>query len=125
MQREWIATSRIRKEIELGPFVLMPNHLHAIVEINRTDDQVEDAVSSWVSPAGPRKASLGSLVAGFKAATTKMCRNNGWLAPEASLWQRNYFEHVVRNEDDYASIAQYITDNPRRWLEDNERPTLT
>ena len=69
-------------------------------------------------------ASLASLVGGFKAATTKQCRANAWLGPKLSLWQRNYFEHVIRNEKDWAGIERYIADNPANWLKDQEYPAF-
>jgi REP element-mobilizing transposase RayT len=62
----------------------------------------------------------------FKSLTTHAymqgVRERGWPPFEKRLWQRNYFEHVIRNEDDMNTIREYIVDNPARWAEDTEHP---
>ena len=68
-----------------------------------------------------QRLSLGSLVAGFKSATTKRINNiPGTHGPP--VWQRNYYERVIRNEGELYHIRQYIRDNPRRWREDENNP---
>ena len=65
--------------------------------------------------------SLGALIAGYKSAVTKrinIIRDN----PGGSVWQRNYYEHVIRDEADYQRIAEYIENNPARWAEDSLHP---
>jgi REP element-mobilizing transposase RayT len=59
---------------------------------------------------------LGSLVAGFKATSTRNV-NRLRQSPGVRLWQRNYYEHVIRNEDDRNSLCAYIKNNPREWEE--------
>jgi hypothetical protein len=66
--------------------------------------------------------SLGSFIAGFKASATK-CINAARGTPGALVWQRNYHEHTIRNEDSLNRIRQYILDNPARWSMDRENPT--
>ncbi|MGH2345227.1 MAG: hypothetical protein ACRDG4_08375 [Chloroflexota bacterium] len=61
--------------------------------------------------------SLGSLAAGFKVATTKRI-NDLCGTTSMPFWQRNYYEHVIRNDTDMDRIRQYIADNPRQWAED-------
>jgi REP element-mobilizing transposase RayT len=64
---------------------------------------------------------LSSFVAGFKSAVTKrIIALHG--APGAPVWQRNYYEHIIRNEDDLEAIRHYILTNPSRWHEDRENP---
>jgi len=60
---------------------------------------------------------VGAIVAQFKSQVTKRIKSSGRI-PNGHLWQRNYYEHVVRDEDDLNRIRQYIEDNPATWLED-------
>jgi hypothetical protein len=66
--------------------------------------------------------SLGAVVRAFKAATTRRI-NARRETPGAPVWQRNYYEHVIRNDADLDRIRAYILDNPRKWSEDPENPT--
>jgi len=62
------------------------------------------------------------MIGAFKSITTveyiKGVKNSGWQAFDGKLWQRNYYEHIIRNEGAYKSIADYIANNPSRWLDD-------
>jgi putative transposase len=89
----------------------MPNHLHAILWL------ASDA------PAGPfleeRRfsripGSLGSVVAGFKASVSKRARQ--CRLTEGQVWQRNYFERVIRNESELDALRKYVDENPLRWM---------
>jgi len=118
---EWMRCAVIRQEIELDEWVVMPNHIHGIVIINhamRTTSRspLQDAAKPGLVPK-----SLGSLVGGFKAATTKRI-NEIRHTPGIPVWQRNYYEHVIRNEDELSSICQYIEENPLKWEMDRENP---
>jgi REP-associated tyrosine transposase len=98
----------IRAEILLDQFVIMPDHVHGIVVIS---DAKRTSVLSSKHLLGRAPRSLGSLVAGFKAAATK--RINGLrCTPGAVVWQSNYHEHVIRNESELAAIRTYIRNNP-------------
>jgi REP element-mobilizing transposase RayT len=68
-----------------------------------------------------RQMALSKIVGRFKMLTAKRINETRQL-PGVSLWQRNYYEHVIRNEDDYRGIAEYIADNPHRWEEDVLHP---
>ena len=118
---EWLRSSEIRRELELDAFVVMPNHVHAIV-IMRGVGAHGRAPLLPVSPDRPPR-SLGSFVAGFKSAATKRI-NTIRGTPGLPVWQRNYYEHVVRDEDDLGRIRQYILENPPRWAEDPENPEV-
>ena len=70
---------------------------------------------------GPPPKSLGSFIAGFKSAAAK--RINAMRGtPGISLWQRNYYEHVIRNEDELNGIRTYISENPVKWELDENHP---
>ena len=117
---EWRRSADLREEIELDAFVVMPNHLHGIVII--TEDLPHNAWAHGRAPLHRPARSLGAFVAGFKAsATSRINHLSG--TPGSPVWQRNYYEHVVRGDDDLARIREYITDNPGRWAEDPENPT--
>ena len=68
--------------------------------------------------------SLGSLIAGFKSASTKRI-NLLWVSPGLPAWQRNYYEHIVRDEDDMNRIRKYIVNNPVRWAEDENNHVIS
>jgi putative transposase len=120
VREEWLKSSEIRSEILLGEYIIMPNHFHAIVYIvDHRDNRRGDRP---VAPTtGPTPRSIGALIAGFKSTVTKRI-NAIRNTPGISVWQRNYYEHIIRNETDYHRIAQYITDNPRCWREDSLHP---
>jgi putative transposase len=120
-QDEWEKSAHIRKEIDLDTFVVMPNHLHGIIVIT---DAPGRATGRSPLQSGPTKRSLGAFVGGFKSAVTKRISELSGL-PRTPVWQRNYFEHVIRNEDSLNRIREYILDNPVRWEFDRENPRAT
>ena len=116
---EWTRSGTLRTEIAIDEWVVMPNHVHGIVVITGGDARRGDRP---VAPTpGPRPRSLGAMIAGFKsAATTRINEQRG--TPGAPVWQRNYYEHIVRDEDDLNRIRQYIRENPAHWASDRENP---
>ncbi|MFH1855730.1 MAG: transposase [Candidatus Omnitrophota bacterium] len=107
-------TEYIRNEIKLDNYVIMPNHIHAIIIIQRI------LTGGW--PAAPtdkinRKQTLSSFVAGFKSAATK--RINALRGtPKQPVWQRSFYDHVIRNDESLNEIREYIVNNPAKWDED-------
>jgi REP element-mobilizing transposase RayT len=73
--------------------------------------------------------SLPDIVHRFKTMTTKRyadgVKQAGWAPFPGRLWQRNYYEHIIRNDESMHRLRQYIADNPVRWQEDGENPTAT
>ena len=100
--------------------------MHAIVEIH-------DVVGAHsCAPLQPRATtnrlfrpprSVGSFIAGFKSAATKRV-NAHRTAPGLEVWQRNYYEHIIRDDAELARIRQYILDNPAQWDADPENPVV-
>jgi len=88
--------------------------------MNNCNIQVIDVGANGRSPlrhSSMQSKSIGSFIAGFKSSfTTKMNRLDGM--PGRKLWQRNYWEHIIRNENEYNRIAQYSIDNPKKWTMD-------
>jgi REP element-mobilizing transposase RayT len=119
---EWLRSGQIRREIGLDAFVVMPNHVHGIVFINEA--AVGATGRSPLQPTGPPPRSLGALVAGYKSAVTvRVNRARG--TPGAPVWQRNYYEHIIRDEAALERIRRYITENPARWPHDRDNPAAT
>lgn len=113
---EWNRSAMIRNEIKLDEFIVMPNHFHGIVFIhdNRRGNRL---VAPTVS--GPRSKSIGSFVAGFKSSTTKKINVFRGM-PGMKVWQRNYYDHIIRNDNELNRIREYIIFNPSRWTKDRE-----
>lgn len=115
IEEEWLRSAEIREEIELDLYAVMPNHFHAIVWIH-------DVGAAGVPPVEFDNSnhpvlhgkSLGALIGGFKRATTKRI-NEIRQTPGAQLWQRNYYERIVRSDNELRAIQQYILDNPLKW----------
>lgn len=134
--------------VVLHEFVIMPNHIHGIIEfvvgannyspnndspneklsdntiflerndmakLNAMKDGAKDFSplpnATWRSPS----KTIGSVVRGFKIGVTKWMRNNTNVV---NVWQRNYYDHIIRNEQDYCRISKYIKNNPLLWKED-------
>jgi putative transposase len=122
---EWGKTGAMRENIELHEFVVMPNHIHGIVEIvgahcMRHDSASDDAtVQSGRGASGrvQRAPTVGDVVRGYKSAVTKRINQLRNLS-NPPVWQRNYYEHIIRNEEAYLKIAEYIQTNPQRWEDD-------
>ncbi len=129
--QEWMRSSKIRQEIELDEWVIMPNHLHGIVIITdtKTDANIVgahgraplQANASNPSPINRKPRSLSSFVAGFKSSVTKRI-NIIRQAPGIPIWQRNYHEKIVRYKASLHPIRQYILNNPQGWNDDKENP---
>ncbi len=183
VREQWFDTVRIRPQIELDAFMVMPNHLHGILWmlgpkgehiLRNTGYVIPDAVGpkslrpqvgpngvgpgahvgpNGVGPGpnavrpygrpnavrpyvhgagqpgtGPANAippmrprSLASWASGFKSAVTSRIRKF-WNDPSAAVWQEDYFERIIRDEEELLNIRDYILSNPRRWKLDRENP---
>ncbi len=116
--------------VALGEFIIMPNHLHAIISITgnnaasqqgRSYPKVAATHASPLrkKPDGPVPGSLGAIIGSFKSAATK--RVHQLIDQEGIvLWQLNYYEHIIRGEKDYQAIYDYILANPMNWQQDAE-----
>jgi putative transposase len=98
----------MRRDVELDDFVIMPNHLHGIILLGRSE-------------AAAAARPLGAVIRGFKSATTRAVAAAG-NSLQHPLWQRNYYEHIIRNEEGLEAIRAYIADNPAKWAQDRQNP---
>jgi len=127
----WLEIPEHFPHVVLDEFVVMPNHVHGIIVIVATPNvgATHDVGATHASPLpnddtstrprGPQRQSVASIVGSFKSAATKRI-NEHRGTPGAPVWQRNYFEHIIRSEDSLNRIRKYIADNPARWGYDRE-----
>lgn len=128
---EWQKSASIRKEASLDESVIMPNHFHGILIIDkpefsrssakRLDFKERNCGRPPVAPTGPQPYSTSAVIAGFKSAVTRRCRQI-YQADKLRIWQRNYWEHVIRNERQLQALREYIRENPRQWQRDSLHP---
>ncbi len=124
-------------DIQLGPYITMPNHFHAVV-INtgsvRADPRVCPNTPAYKTKSGEQTDRMGegegehvgsplhAVVQWFKTMTTNAyirgVKSYNWQQFDGKLWHRNYYEHIVRNEAAYQRIANYIIYNPANWQQD-------
>ena len=106
--------------------VVMPNHFHCIIENNPTVGAHAGAPRPTESKYGPDNKkhgkTIGDAVNWFETMTTneyiRGVKNYGWKRFNRKLWQRNYYEHIIRNEKSYHTISEYIINNPAKWEQD-------
>jgi REP element-mobilizing transposase RayT len=131
----WDALPTRFSGIALDAFVVMPNHIHGIIVFatrvsvgaslvgaqdvtpNRT---IDNRATTRVAPT------VGNVVGAYKSLVTveytRGVKTKGWPAFHRRLWQRNFYEHIIRNEASLSHIRQYVLDNPARWAFDRENP---
>lgn len=106
-------------DVELGEYIVMPNHIHGIIIIKRQENvgaqnfEPKQKLQNKFQQTLPK--SLGSIIRGFKIGVTKYAKENGFTE---SPWQRNYHEHVIRSEEALEKISDYIKYNPILWEKD-------
>ena len=102
--------------VSIDLFCVMPNHVHAIIQIHDVGQGKNPGKEK-----GVQRKSLGRLVGAYKTHTTKQI-NIQHDSSGIPFWQRNYYEHIVRNQKDLDRIREYISNNPLKWELDNENP---
>ena len=117
---EWMKSADIRNEIELDAFVVMPNHVHGIIAIHAVG--VIHELPLPHNDTKHRRTMLIPKIVGYVKMNTAKRINQSRNTPGARVWQRNYYEHVIRDEGDLNRIRQYILDNPARWAKDANNP---
>ena len=137
VQRCWEEMPNRFPSITMDQFVVMPNHIHGIVVIHQPAADAgpplpQPAVGAPLvgAQATPRvaPAPLGNVIGAFKSLTTleysRGVDSKAWPAFDRRLWQRNYYEHIIRNERELEDIREYIWNNPLAWDMDSENPKL-
>ncbi len=148
---EWLRTAVVRPNLEMLPndLVVMPSHIHGIIGIREAprathrvaptesvtaqadeptapETDSRDTTGPLVAhsrPRGPAQGSVGAIVGQFKSATTRQIRRR---IPSARtpIWQRNFHDHVIRDQTDLDQIRKYILENPAKWETDRENPLM-
>jgi len=120
----WRKLSSKFSGVDPGLFVVMPNHFHGLIGIDR------DLPETGLTSTDQRRIvpSLPLIVQWFKTMTTneyiKGVKLQGWQPFTRRFWQRNYYEHIVRDDEDLGRIMEYIENNPINWEDDAEIETL-
>jgi len=152
---EWLNTPKVRPGIELGPFVIMPNHLHGIMtiysrrgdppgrpealttesnQINQgvpaerpcvpsenpleIDREIKDRAFQRNAPT-LKSGTIGAIIGQFKSLSAKKIRETECMGFH---WQRNYYEHIIRDQSELEKVRKYILANPKNWAEDQDNP---
>ena len=138
---EWLRTAALRSDIVLYEFVVTPNHFHGILvklECRGTEQHPQpggptqcrgtagraltvDRTPTFEQFGKPVAGSLPTIMRSFKSAVTRGI-NDQRGTPGASVWQRGYYEHIIRDENELAQIQKYIVENPLKWEFDHENP---
>ena len=118
VSRVWANTAIIRPNVHVDVFVVMPNHLHGIIIIDG-NGRGETVSRPDKEISGIQSGSLGAIIGQIKSISTKNI-NTHRSSPGAPVWQRNYYDHIIRDEAEMERIYQYILQNPSSWADDPE-----
>lgn len=153
VHEHWMDVPKHFPSVELDDFVIMPNHFHGIIILNepRKGETPEKQIRTGEAPemrmrrgevssplegketsrkqtgdetSPPRNVTLGKVIGYFKYQSTKAI-NEKHGTPGVKLWQRSYYEHIIRNDADLMRIRTYIANNPLRWALDEENPATS
>ena len=127
VQSAWESLPALFPNVSLDVFVVMPNHVHGIIFVGATLAVAQEraGVSSFGKLRTGSAPTFGTIIGSFKSLATRE-----WLAEirnkdldaVGSLWQRNYYEHVLRSEQELTLAREYIVNNPLTWAIDHENP---
>jgi len=114
------------KFIELDEFIIMPDHIHMIIVIKNKFNNVGATTNintrAGIKPAPTNNKILGTIIGELKSLIIneyiKNVKQNNWPKFNKRIWQRNYFERIIRNEKEYLKIKEYIKNNPKIWGRD-------
>jgi len=112
VEKCWLGISSHYPNVSLDVFTIMPNHMHGIIVIDSV------GANNYLPLHGTSKT-IGAMVRGFKIGVTKWIRQNTLIKP---FWQRNYYEHIIRDARELKTIREYIQNNPLKWELDPENP---
>ncbi|MGD0590738.1 MAG: transposase [Bacteroidota bacterium] len=119
-EEEWLRTSNIRPGIELDVFVIMPNHIHGIIMI-KDESPIPKVGTHSCASLQRQPRSLGSIIAGFKSAATKRI-NEKRHTPSFPVWQKGFYDRVIRNDKELDTMRDYITNNILQWAFKKDSP---
>jgi len=105
--------------IELDEYVIMPNHIHGVIVLSDDENGKGTMLRAATNEqfAKPTSNTIPTIIRGFKSIVTKKI-NEFRQTPRNPVWQRNYYEHIIRDEIDLNRIRKYIVENPLKWQDD-------
>jgi REP element-mobilizing transposase RayT len=146
VEEKWLRTAIIRPDIQLDSYVVMPNHIHGIIVLYEGRDTLQSDKPVGANGHSPQEKTqnnpfnngayidtplqntfrspsntIGAIVRGFKSETTKRI-NEIRSTPRMHFWQRNYYEHIIRNDNELDKIRDYIHNNVVQWALDKDNP---
>jgi REP element-mobilizing transposase RayT len=120
VQQFWNKIPEIHTFANIDEFILMPNHLHGILLINK--ENMENIKENYSNKFGPQSKNLSSIVRGFKGSVKSYADKNNLIFE----WQKGYYDRIIRNEDELNRIRKYIRENPYKWdsINQNYEPNI-
>ena len=139
VQTVWNNLPNHYPHIELGAFILMPNHAHGIIIINESVEighakighvrvghvrvgHVGVGLRPTPTPPRSKQHGLSEIMRAFKSFSSRHIHETDESSPE-KIWQRGFYDHIIRNKDEWSRIHLYIENNPSNWQEDRENPS--
>ena len=113
VREEWLRTPNIRTGIELDVYVIMPNHIHGII-VSKAELPIPNVGTHSCASLQRKPRSLGSIIAGFKSVATKRI-NEMRHTPSFPVWQKRYYDRIIRNDKELNNIKDYIHNNILQW----------
>ena len=120
VEKCWLEIPKHFPDVLLDEYIVMSNHIHGIVAIENQDPVVvgNENFRSLLGWYGAKSRSLSSIIRGFKIGVTKWCHQNNY----DSIWQKSFYDHIIRNEKSLDEIRKYIVENPLKWELDRNNP---
>jgi putative transposase len=121
VKTELLKTAEMRKNIILDKWVIMPNHIHIIFNVENDSCGYPDSQMSteYQNKFGPQKNNLSSVIRGFKSSVTKVSKDLKYCD---CIWQERFYDHLIRNQSELDRVRQYIINNPLKWEIDRNNP---
>ena len=114
--------------VRTDEYVVMPNHFHGVINVGAAPCGCPSTYNESGQPHGVAPT-LADIVHWFKTMTTNQyirgVKRGDWPPFHKKLWQRNYYEHIIRDEGELNHFRQYVSDNPANWQKDEENPDVT
>jgi putative transposase len=131
VEEVWTNLPKHYSGVQCDAFIIMPNHIHGIITLKESDVGAGFKPALHISiveqraglnPAPTRRHGLPEMVRGLKTFSARGI-NERRHTPGAPVWQRNYYEHVIRDDGELLRVREYIMNNPLEWETDRENPS--
>ncbi len=127
----WTQIPNHFENARIHEFIIMPDHIHGIIELVRTSRSVagnaptsanQTGSSEWFSSISPQSGSISTIIRSFKSAVTRIA--NLQFHEAQFSWQPRFYDHIIRNKAEYFRMANYIRNNPVKWTEEKGQSTM-